>query len=303
MVEIAPESPFGYEAVAKWEWELNGRIDESIRWMSKAMEIDPQRPDVPRGIGHAYSALGDPDIALAYFDLAKAITPSDNERRQKALLVEQAYVRLISGEYDVYQLAEQPSVMNALKSAGRIGVFLGVLLDLATERPADALARLEAAWPECVGAVEIPDTHWGCPNEFIRVYQELGDHEAAQVLIDADVHRFQFFGSHWPDRYNYFSYAGKFATGGRTDLALDLLEKIVWSGWRGDFGNKHLRYYLCCDVAFDAIRDHERFRAIVATIEADMAQQLENVREMQRRGEVPTLEEVKALIAAARESG
>jgi ribosomal protein L10 len=36
----------------------------------------------------------------------------------------------------------------------------------------------------------------------------------------------------------------------------------------------------------------------VATIEADMAQQLENVREMQRRGELPTLEELKVAIAS-----
>jgi len=63
-----------------------------------------------------------------------------------------------------------------------------------------------------------------------------------------------------------------------------------------------LGFVLCCDVVFDAIRDHERFRAIAATIEAHMAQQLENVREMQRRDEVPTLDEVKTLIALAQES-
>jgi hypothetical protein len=34
-----------------------------------------------------------------------------------------------------------------------------------------------------------------------------------------------------------------------------------------------------------------------------MAQQLENVREMERRGEVPTLEEVIALIASAQNRG
>ena len=49
------------------------------------------------------------------------------------------------------------------------------------------------------------------------------------------------------------------------------------------------------------IRDHERFRAIAATIEAAMAQQLENVRAMERNGEIPTLEEVNALIASAQE--
>ena len=61
-------------------------------------------------------------------------------------------------------------------------------------------------------------------------------------------------------------------------------------------------FVLCCDVALDAIRDHERFQALAATIEADMAQQLENVRAIQRRGEVPTLEEVKAMIASKQES-
>jgi hypothetical protein len=63
-----------------------------------------------------------------------------------------------------------------------------------------------------------------------------------------------------------------------------------------------LGFVLCCDVVFDAIRDHERFRAIAATIEADMAQQLQNVRDMERRGEIPTLEEVNAMIATEMDS-
>ena len=99
------------------------------------------------------------------------------------------------------------------------------------------------------------------------------------------------------------AYAGTLATVGRTDAALDVLENLVSSGWRGDSYNRHLGFLLCCDVSFDAIRDHERFQVIAATIEADMAQQLESVREKERRGELPTLEEVRALIASARERG
>jgi len=98
-------------------------------------------------------------------------------------------------------------------------------------------------------------------------------------------------------------YAGTLATVGRTDAALDVLENLISSGWRGDNYNKHLGFVLCCDVVFDAIRDHERFRAIAATVDADMAQQLENVREMERNGEIPTRKEVNALIALAREGG
>ena len=76
-----------------------------------------------------------------------------------------------------------------------------------------------------------------------------------------------------------------------------MLEDLVSSGWRGDFFD-FLRFTLYFDVRLDAIRDDDRFQAIVAEFEADMAQQLENVREMQRRGEIPTLEELQAEIAA-----
>ena len=79
---------------------------------------------------------------------------------------------------------------------------------------------------------------------------------------------------------------------GRHEEALDLLEELVQSGWRGS------RFLLYRDVLLDAIRDHPRFQAMVAVIESDMAEQLENVREMERKGELPTLEELQADLAA-----
>jgi len=41
-------------------------------------------------------------------------------------------------------------------------------------------------------------------------------------------------------------------------------------------------------------RDHPRFRAPVAEVEAGLAQQLENVRALERNGELPTLEPLQA---------
>ena len=63
-----------------------------------------------------------------------------------------------------------------------------------------------------------------------------------------------------------------------------------------------LRFMLYHDPLLAPIRDHPGFQAVVAETEADLAKQLENVREMERQGEIPTLEELQALIAAARES-
>jgi TolB-like protein len=294
MVEIAPDSPRGYETVGSNEWELNGRIDESIPWTIKAMEIDPQRPDFPTHIGLAYSELGDPDMALAYFDLASALTAHDNEPAQNGLLVEQAIVRLVSGKTDAHQVAEQPPPLITEESwSGDLGMQLAVFVYLATGRPTDALARMEIFSPDCIGATK---SKWDgpCPDELVRVYQELGDHEAAQALSDANVREYQLMVDVYPVSWTQLGYAGTLATAGQTDAALDVLENLVSSGWRGDRYYKHQGFHLCCDVIFDAIRDHERFQAIAATIEADMAQQLENVREMERKGELPTLEEVRA---------
>jgi len=300
MVEIAPDSPRGYEIVGRFEWEQNGRIDESIRWMSKAMEIDPQKPGLPVSIGLAYSALGDPNMALAYYDLANALTSPDAKPAKHELLVDQAIVRLVSGKTDAHQVAELlPPSSQPFRHGGaaKEGMKLGVFVDLVIGRPEDALARLEVYLGECVGASDIPVKWMNCPADLIRVYQELGDHEAEQSLSDAIVRRGQLFLDEYPVVWHQLYHAGALATSGRTDAALDVLENLVSSGWRGDNYNKHLGFVLCCDVVFDAIRDHERFRAIAAMIEADMAQQLENVREMERRGEVPTLEEVQAFIA------
>ena len=68
-----------------------------------------------------------------------------------------------------------------------------------------------------------------------------------------------------------------------------------WRGWSGEF----IRFRMYFDVTFDPIRNDPRFQAAIAVIEADMAQQLDNVRAMERNGEVPTLDELNAMIASA----
>jgi TolB-like protein len=295
MIEIAPDSPRGNETLGELAWNLNGRLDESISWESKALELDPKHAAFATSIGRAYSALGDPDMALAYFNLARALTAPDNKYLQDELLVQQAIIRLVAGGENVLQDPELRSVLRELRSF--YSLILGYFVDLADGRPEDALSRVKSFSPLCFEVDSLKERASFCPIELVRIYQELGDNSSAQDLVQAAIEYDERY-ARWINWYQArLAYTIDLASAGRTKDALDEFEAVVSDGWRGDY-RRFLRFTLFFDVNFDAIRDHERFQAIVATIEADMAQQLENVREMQRRGEIPTLEDVQAMIAS-----
>ena len=147
------------------------------------------------------------------------------------------------------------------------------------------------------------DLSGSCPAlALARILDEVGDEEQAQKFVleytpEVGQEKWDNFWSHLDYRKVDFVRARYEAIAGRHEQALTMLEELVAAGFRGlattEWDWRFLAYY---DITLDSIRDHSRFRATIALIEADMAQQLENVREMQRRGEVPTLEEVRARI-------
>ena len=87
---------------------------------------------------------------------------------------------------------------------------------------------------------------------------------------------------------------------GHEDKALERLEKLIDEDYRGNpfrnFLDENLIFALYHDPILSTIRDHPRFQALVTEVEADLAQQLENVREMERSGELPTLAELRTKI-------
>ena len=70
---------------------------------------------------------------------------------------------------------------------------------------------------------------------------------------------------------------------------MSALRQAIDEGWRA-----YWWYYLKFDPILESLHDEPEFQAMIAEIEADMAEQLERVREMERNGELEPIPEVSA---------
>ena len=85
------------------------------------------------------------------------------------------------------------------------------------------------------------------------------------------------------------------ATFGHREQALAALEQAVsqgWRGWQGEGWPAGWKYAQHFSAPLGSIRRDPRFQAAFARIEADMNEQLKIVREMERRGEIPSRDEL-----------
>jgi hypothetical protein len=233
-------------------------------------------------------------MALAYFERVRQATSWQAKEQQADLLADEAAAWLGSTVEQPVRKARERLEMSSVFNAKRLVIESS--LAFASGRAAEWMAEYEQQGPECLTVEGQSHT---CPLFVVRVYQGLGDHERARAEIENRLEKSQLWRDEWPSARRSPNFATLLAMLGREEEALDVFEELVQSGWRSDFiwGPLGLQFLLQRDITFDAIRDHPRFQAIVTMIEADMAEQLENVREMERNGEIPTLDELRAALA------
>jgi len=72
---------------------------------------------------------------------------------------------------------------------------------------------------------------------------------------------------------------------------LSALRQAIDEGWLSFWWD-----FLKHDLSMESLHDEPEFQAMIAEIEADMAEQLARVREMERNGELEPIPEVSATI-------
>jgi hypothetical protein len=91
------------------------------------------------------------------------------------------------------------------------------------------------------------------------------------------------------DRGYWFADVQIYALQGEKQKALSALRQAIDEGFRFLWRN-----FLKQDLSLESLHDEPEFQAMVEEIEADMAAQLERVREMERNGELEPIPEVSA---------
>ena len=313
IIEIAPDSPRGHQQLARIHAGVDGRFDLAIRGYLQAARIDPRYHLYYREAGLGYLALQDYVTAVTYLEESAALVET-RQRAWEQVAIALPLLHVGRTEKAVQQLQE--SFEHLVEGARPVwqssyAAWLLTGLDVSAGHPEVALARYKRCWPSCFNAEPQENCPYFGAFGVARVRQALGETEEAERLLAPEcsgrLEEIRQRGG-----YVRFGWSGVgisdvscLAMLGRKEEALDALEDAVKQGYRGLHGPfpSDAQYDARFDPSLDSIRSDPRFKAAFAVIETEMAKQLASLREMERRGEIPTLDELRALRASTPDRG
>jgi TolB-like protein/DNA-binding winged helix-turn-helix (wHTH) protein/Tfp pilus assembly protein PilF len=284
-IEIEPDFPGGYEKIGIHYW-FEGKLDEAARWFRKAESIDPGNPEFATLLGWLFLDLGDLDRAEYWSERSIELAPEGFD----AILAMQA-LHMYRGDLSTALEYGRRAFETEHYLAFEYSSFDPVLIDaMRAGRYREARAAFEKIAPELLNedSPKIGNRNYRAAIDLALTLSKLGEHERADRLLESSLQYIQqiprlgFSGYDVADVQIY-------ALQGEKQKALSALQRAINEGWR-----RYWRYYLKQDPTLESLHDEPEFQAMVAEIEADMAAQLERVREMERNGELEPIPEIPA---------
>ncbi len=279
IIEINPGFASAHTKLGSVNWDVWGRLDEAVVWYRKGISLDPRTISFGLApLGVVYLDLGDERQAEHWISRALALGP-EASRPNFAM----AFLHLYRG--DVAEASEYTSAGIAINSTiwwARAGLAQLRDLHLQAGRTAEARARYEDTFPLLLSEDQptIDRTNFGIAVDLALVLARTDDTERAEMLLNGAgkvIHRIPRLGEGGYGVSDVQIYAQQ----GRTNEALAALRQAIDQGWR-----RLWWYYLEHDLSLEPLRVEPEFQAMVAEIKADMAAQLERVREMGASGEL-----------------
>ena len=279
MTELAPNHPRTY-----WGWGLvdyfcRRDLAESLRQFRKALVLNPTAPS--RWIDQVRSYLELGDVAAAERIAARSPDRSGFFGLLSDFDIAQ-YRSDLSLQADISRaVAEVAFAAPGLSSIGDLSWLLALQRTDSTR----AMATYERFSPELLR--DDPFVFYNNHGRAISLavlHQAKGDEQAAGILLAKTLQALDTVESVYVPPARVAIYAIQ----GDVDRALGQLRKLVDAGWRGGW------WRLEREPIYEPLWGEPEFQALMDKIRADMATQLERVREMERNGELEPIPELAA---------
>ena len=236
-----------------------GRVDKSVPWYEKAVNLDPGNPENLASLVQAHSELGDDAAAERW--LAKTL----------ALGEETAYSSFVAALLYLQRGDSEPARRQAQIAAELDPNYLFLVRDddIRRREYAAARGRYAKSYPQLL-AKELPtfnERDAAAAIDLALVLQHTGESERANALLERSEAYLQTIPRMGVGGYGITDVAIH-TLRGESAAALALLREAEQAGWRTIW-----RYSRDFDPNLASIRNDPGFKAVFADIERDMAQQ------------------------------
>jgi tetratricopeptide (TPR) repeat protein len=283
-IEVDPGFAQAYTSIGRYYWLVSGQLDEAVVWYAKGISLDPGNPLESAGLGLYFLNLGDPGKAEYWIERSLELGPES----ENPIFAMQLLHLYLGDEATALDYARK---YHANFSRGLFGWFVLKNDALRAGRYSEARGLYEKSFPELVneGDPKIDNSsRYVAAIDLALVLSKTGEQERADLLLDRSLQYIQTL-----PRLGTYGYwiadVQIYALQGEKQKALAALRQAIDEGWRG-----YWWYYLKHDPNLESLHDEPEYQAMVAEIEADMAEQLARVREMEKNGELEPIPEVSA---------
>jgi tetratricopeptide (TPR) repeat protein len=299
MYSIDPQDPVSLWRISHLARKV-GDLATTLRLQQEVNRLDPRDPEVPPKIASIYLDLG--DVSAAEYWETAALRLDSKSPQVKAMAALLHFVR--DEEAEAVAIARELTAPNSFNRWGSRGIALRIVAapELAAGDYEEIIARYLTHYPELADG-KFPTTKLLIPDrpiweaflvtlDLASVYLHAGEKAKAEsllTLVESEL-------PHWPRAGAWIWGYGiadveLHALRGEKEQALAALQEHAAAGTRDMW-----RWELLYNSNLDSIRETPEFAAFVAEMEADMAEQLARVREMERNGELEPIPEVSAAI-------
>ncbi len=285
-IEIDPDFATGYQSIGFHYWTAKGQLDEAVRWLRKSVSVDPGSPRVIAFLGWLFLDLGDLDRAKYWIERSIELGP-EKFGPNVAMQLLHLYQGDLSGalEYGRRAFVTEDPWACGLQSFDAVRVH-----ELRAGRYLEARAAFEKIAPELLNEdfPKVESKNYRAAIDLALISSKTGEQQRADRLLEGSLQYIQQIPLLGGSGYRIAD-VQIYALQGDKQKALLALRQAIDEGWRDSWW-----YFLKYDPILESLHDEPEFQAMVAEIEADMADQLARVREMERNGELEPIPEVSA---------